>query len=198
MWVSGGRKGRGWPCGLKYPCLFVQSWVSLRSGCFLLPGSVCGVRKRILSVALRGYVCVQMCICVCLFVGLCLYWLSSLLVTLRPGAARGPPCSPTLSETFPLPASACWVLGGAKVQRSLVEMGPGMPHSTMVSMPALRFRERVATGQSFARGNGKPWPLSSTPCNLWPGSSPAVFVNLYACWETAGCQVAGPGCGHLR
>lgn len=26
-----------------------------------------------------------------------------------------------------------------------------------------------------------------------PGSGPAVFVDLYACWETAGCQAAGPG-----
>lgn len=42
-------------------------------------------------------------------------------------------------------------------------------------------------------GTGSPGcsvPLPPTPT---PGSSPAVFVDFYACGETARCQVAGPG-----
>lgn len=53
--------------------------------------------------------------------------------------------------------------------------------------------ERMARGQSFALVSWKPWLLSSTAPNLRPGSSPTAFVDLYACWETAGYHNAGQG-----
>lgn len=82
---------------------------------------------------------------------------------------------------------------GTGGQRSLVEMGSGARCCTPESLSTLGVRERMAGGQSFALGSWKPWLLGSTAPNLKPGSSPTAFVDLYACWETAGYHNAGQG-----
>lgn len=110
-----------------------------------------------------------------------------------------PPPHPSSNFSTPSPSMLGLWQGeeGARGQKSLVEMESGAGCCAPGSVPTLGVKERVAGGHSFAHGSWKPWPLSSTPPNPKPGSSPAVFVDLYACWETAGCQVACPGCGHL-
>lgn len=105
-----------------------------------------------LNAALSGCVCVDLYVCV--FLGLCLPWLSPLLVTLRPGTIRSPP-PPASNFYTPRPS----MLGPwqsekeAKGQWSLVKVGSGARCNTPESVPTLGMR----------RGNGNtelcPWVL---------------------------------------
>lgn len=92
---------------VKCPCLSDQTLESLQE--LALPSAGLARRTECLSVEPRRGVCGP--VPVCALLGFCLCWLSSLLVTPRPGAA-GPPFTTALTPpaTFPLQSQHC---GGA-------------------------------------------------------------------------------------
>lgn len=119
----------------------------------------------------------QVCVCrlvrVCVFPGLCLPWLSPLLVTLRPGTIRSPP-PPASNFSPPRPS----MLGPrqsekeAKGQWSLVKVGSGAQRSTPESAPTLGMRRGHRSTELC------PWVLEGLAAGrhcsptLRPGSSP--------------------------
>ena len=146
-----GAKGRRWPCGLEWPCLFIIGcWMPWQELVFpsLGPGG------EGLSAALSGCVCVDLYLCV--FLGLCVPWLSSLLVTLRPGTVRSPP-PPASNFSTPRPSTlGPWQSEKeAKGQRSLVKMGSGARRSTPESAPTLGMR-RGNGSRALPMGTGRP------------------------------------------
>ena len=93
---------------------------------------------------------------VCVFLGLCVPWLSSLLVTLRPGTVRGPP-PPASNFSTPRPSTlGPWQSEKeAKGQGSLVKMGSGARRSTPESAPTLGMR-RGNGSRALPMGTGRP------------------------------------------
>lgn len=181
------RGGEELPCGLCDPVYLSRPWGLCRNWHCPLRNMMCW--SECLSVTpRRGHV--WTCAHECALLGLCVHWLSSLLVTLRPGTPGALPSPPQLTSNFSTPSPSI-------LAHWLLEECYGNEVRGTKSCPRVSAHSGVRKGQqegpSFAHGNGMSWLLSSASSSHRPGSNPRVFVDLHICWEIAGCQVAGQG-----
>lgn len=118
--------------------------------------------------------------------GLCLCWLSSLLVTLRPGTVRSTPQPPTprlLQQLFhSQPQHAGSLAEGCKRPEESYERG-----SAPQSHPEGGRRAE------FCLWELEVLAIQLHPRNLRPGSNPAMFVGLHACRGNNQMPGCGPG-----
>lgn len=107
--------------------------------------------------------CVRVCTCACAFLGLCVCWLYSLLVTLRPGSARSSPPPPATFPLRPQHAGSLAEPWGQPEDRAVLwKWGQG--HDAVSHSPC-SVRGEEEGGRRAELGSLQPSLLSSTPPN---------------------------------
>lgn len=163
---------------VKCPCLSDQTLESLQE--LALPSAGLARRTECLSVEPRRGMCGP--VPVCALLGFCLCWLSSLLVTLRPGTAGPllttaltPPATYPLLRCLLLPVPALWPSEGVKGRWSHMKMRSGHAVLPQAQCP-LGMREREgARGQAFLLGIGCPGGQAPHP----PAHAWLQLVDIY-------------------